>query len=75
MGHTGWRPWPAAAFDAVVQGGFDKARVLLADTLGVTDGNFYWRLSGHADLLAALLALWGRTQDGRAATELAALSD
>ncbi len=51
--------WLDAAFLAVVEGGFDKARVLtIADALGVTRGSFYWHFTDHADLLAALLARW-----------------
>ena len=51
--------WLDAAFNAVVEGGFDKARVLMiADTLGVTRGSFYWHFTDHADLIAALLARW-----------------
>ena len=51
--------WLDAAFAAVVEGGFDKVRVLaIADTLGVTRGSFYWHFSDHADLVAALLARW-----------------
>jgi AcrR family transcriptional regulator len=51
--------WLDAAFKAVVDGGFDKARVLLlADALGVTRGSFYWHFTDHADLIAALLARW-----------------
>jgi hypothetical protein len=51
--------WLDAAFDAVVEGGFDKAKVLMiADTLGVTRGSFYWHFTDHADLIAALLARW-----------------
>ena len=51
--------WLDAAFSAVVEGGFDKARVLMiADTLGVTRGSFYWHFTDHADLIAALLARW-----------------
>ena len=49
--------WLDAAFDAVVEGGFDNVRVLvIADTLGVTRGSFYWHFADHADLVAALLA-------------------
>lgn len=51
--------WLDAAFRAVVEGGFDKVRVLvIADTLGVTRGSFYWHFSDHADLVSALLARW-----------------
>ena len=51
--------WLDAAFRAVVDGGFDKVRVLLlADTLGVTRGSFYWHFADHAELVAALLARW-----------------
>ena len=51
--------WLDAAFAAAVEGGFDSVRVLvLADTLGVTRGSFYWHFAGHADLIAALLARW-----------------
>ena len=51
--------WLDAAFAAVVEGGFDKARVLLiSETLGVTRGSFYWHFTDHAELIAALLARW-----------------
>lgn len=51
--------WLDAAFNAVVEGGFDHVRVLaLAQTLGVTRGSFYWHFSDHADLVSALLARW-----------------
>ena len=51
--------WLDAAFNAVVEGGFDQVRVLLlAETLGVTRGSFYWHFSDHADLVASLLARW-----------------
>ena len=55
--------WLAAAHAAVVEGGFDKLRVLLiAKALGVTRGSFYWHFSDHAELRAALLANWRQRQ-------------
>lgn len=49
--------WLDAAFTAVVEGGFDQARVLLlAERLQVTRGSFYWHFTDHADLIEALLA-------------------
>jgi AcrR family transcriptional regulator len=51
--------WLDAAFKAVVDGGFDKVRVLvIADALGVTRGSFYWHFTDHAELVLALLARW-----------------
>ncbi|MBP8309277.1 MAG: TetR/AcrR family transcriptional regulator [Burkholderiaceae bacterium] len=51
--------WLDAAFDAVVEGGFERARVLaLAQSLGVTRGSFYWHFADHAELIDALLARW-----------------
>ncbi len=51
--------WLDAAFDAVVEGGFDAARVLvLAQKLGVTRGSFYWHFADHAAMVSALLARW-----------------
>jgi AcrR family transcriptional regulator len=51
--------WLDAAFNAVAEGGFDKARVLMiADSLGVTRGSFYWHFTDHAELISALLARW-----------------
>lgn len=58
--------WLEAAFDAVVQGGFDALRVLLlAQRLGVTRGSFYWHFADHAELVQALLMRW---QDSEAQT-------
>lgn len=51
--------WLDAAFRAVVEGGFDKARVLMiAEALGVTRGSFYWHFTDHAAMISALLERW-----------------
>ncbi len=64
--------WLDAAFQAVVDGGFDKVRVLvLADTLGVTRGSFYWHFADHAELVSALLERW-RTRELAANQAMAA---
>lgn len=55
--------WLTAAHAAVVEGGFDKLRVLLiAKALGVTRGSFYWHFSDHAELQAEVLARWRQRQ-------------
>ena len=55
--------WLDAAFQGVVEGGFDAVRVLvLADRLGVTRGSFYWHFTDHADLVQALLERWRRQE-------------
>ena len=51
--------WLDAAFQAVVEGGFDQVRVLvLAHTLGVTRGSFYWHFADIAGYRAALIEAW-----------------
>lgn len=51
--------WLLAAFNAVVDGGVDKLKILtLAETLGVTRGSFYWHFADHAELLQATLQGW-----------------
>jgi AcrR family transcriptional regulator len=51
--------WLDVAFQAVVKGGFDSAKVLtLADALGVTRGSFYWHFADHAELINALVDRW-----------------
>lgn len=73
-GRLSKQDWLNAAFAAVVEGGFDQARVLaLADRLGVTRGSFYWHFADHAEMIAALLARW-RAQEKDTNARLAALS-
>lgn len=51
--------WLDAAFESVVEGGFDAARVLpLSQRLGVTRGSFYWHFKDHAELIDDLLKRW-----------------
>jgi AcrR family transcriptional regulator len=55
--------WLDAAFDAVVEAGFDNVRVLvIADTLGVTRGSFYWHFADHSMLVSALIERWRARQ-------------
>lgn len=68
--------WLDAAFNAVVEGGFDHVRVLaLAQTLGVTRGSFYWHFTDHADLVAALLARWREQEAASEQLLQAAITD
>lgn len=69
--------WLDAAFNAAVEHGFDGVRVLvLADTLGVTRGSFYWHFKDHADLIAALTERWqARELKGNLAMQNAASPD
>jgi AcrR family transcriptional regulator len=51
--------WLQAAFNAIVEGGVDNLKILLlAESLGVTRGSFYWHFADHAELLKATLASW-----------------
>ncbi|MEI6803515.1 MAG: TetR/AcrR family transcriptional regulator [Burkholderiales bacterium] len=51
--------WLNAAFRAAIEGGFGAVKVLLlADTLGVTRGSFYWHFADHAELVRALIDRW-----------------
>ena len=64
--------WLDAAFQAVVQGGFEQVRVLmLARRLQVTRGSFYWHFADHAELVHALLERW-REREAAIATSLEA---
>jgi AcrR family transcriptional regulator len=51
--------WLQAAFNAIVEGGVENLKILLlAESLGVTRGSFYWHFADHAELLKATLAGW-----------------
>jgi AcrR family transcriptional regulator len=51
--------WMDAAFAVLTEGGVDAVRVqLLARSLGVTRGSFYWHFRDVNDLLRALLDRW-----------------
>jgi AcrR family transcriptional regulator len=61
----GREAWLEAALDTLAGGGVGDIRVeLLAKTLGVTKGSFYWHFRDRGALLEALLAQWreGRIQ-------------
>lgn len=54
--------WIGAALDAITRGGVAAVRVdVLAKTLGVTRGSFYWHFTDRDDLLAAALQEWEHT--------------
>lgn len=69
--------WLDAAFQAVVEGGFDKLRVLtLAEALGVTRGSFYWHFDDHAELVSVLLTRWRmREEDANQAMAMSTSPD
>lgn len=51
--------WLDAARTALIEGGIERVKVdVLAKTLGVTGGSFYWHFRDRPELLAALLEHW-----------------
>ena len=51
--------WIEAATEVLVDHGIDRVRVdVLAKTLKVTRGSFYWHFKGREDLLRAVLQAW-----------------
>ena len=55
----GRQDWVKAARSALVSGGIDRVKVaVLARTLGITRGSFYWHFTSRNDLLKALLQDW-----------------
>ena len=53
--------WIDAGLDALAAGGPDAVRVdVLAKTLGVTRGGFYWHFADRGALLDAMLETWER---------------
>jgi AcrR family transcriptional regulator len=51
--------WIDAGLRALSDGGIEAVRVeVLARTLGVTKGSFYWHFADRRDLLAAMAAQW-----------------
>lgn len=51
--------WLDAARAALIEGGIERVKVdVLAKTLGVTGGSFYWHFRDRPELLAALLEHW-----------------
>jgi AcrR family transcriptional regulator len=62
----GREEWVEAARRMLAEGGVEAVRVeVLARTLRVTKGSFYWHFADRGDLLRALLAHWEteRTED------------
>lgn len=51
--------WVQAATDVLVKNGIDAVRVdVLAKTMGVTRGSFYWHFRDREDLLLQVLKAW-----------------
>lgn len=58
--------WVSGATDLMAKLGIDGVRVeVLAKTLGVTKGSFYWHFKDRQDLLDAVVTVWkeGRLRD------------
>lgn len=54
--------WVGAGLRALATGGPDAIRVeVLAETLGVTKGGFYWHYSGRPAFLTEMLDAWEKT--------------
>jgi AcrR family transcriptional regulator len=54
--------WIGAGLQALATGGPDAIRVeVLAETLGVTKGGFYWHYPGRPAFLAEMLDTWEKT--------------
>ena len=54
--------WLNAAMDVLVSDGVERVKILtIADRLNVSRSSFYWYFKDRADLLAALLDHWDRT--------------
>jgi AcrR family transcriptional regulator len=54
--------WVDAGLHALATGGPDAIRIeVLADTLGVTKGGFYWHYSGRPAFLEEMLDTWEKT--------------
>lgn len=55
--------WVTAGLEALAEGGVGSVKIdLLAKTLGVTRGSFYWHFQDRGTFLEALLAAWERQQ-------------
>lgn len=61
-GRTSRADWVDAALRTLVAEGIENVRVLvLAQRFGVSRSSFYWHFTDRADLLAAMLDHWRRT--------------
>ena len=61
----GARDWLTAALNALTEGGIETVQItVLARTLGVTRGSFYWHFESREALLSALLDEWRARNTG-----------